>query len=82
MPGWDGLQLQITGPNFTKFGLLVQVVEVETHAHSVVISGVKLIRRGPVLLQQILSAYSAYYTTSRFITLFTEAHQRSPSSAR
>jgi len=65
MPGSDGLQLQITGPNFTKFGLLVQVVEVETHVNSVVISGVKLILRDPVLLQQILSTYSAYYTSSQ-----------------
>jgi len=63
MPGWDGLQLQITGPNFTKFGILVQVAEVETHVHDVVISGVKLIPLGPVLLQQILSTYSSYYTT-------------------
>lgn len=82
MPGWDGLQWQITGSNFTKFGLLVQVVEVETHVYSVVISRVRLIPWGPFLLQQILSTYSAYYTTWRFITLFKEAHQQSPSSAR
>jgi hypothetical protein len=82
MPGWDGLQWQITGPNFIKFGLFVQVVEVETHVHSVVISRVKLTPWCPILLQQILSTYSACYTTWRFITLFTDTPHQSPSSAR